>query len=238
MTFRKLIDGYIAFRDAYFEKDPSLYQKLVSNGQNPEVLIIACSDSRIDPAILTTSDPGDLFVIRNVAAIVPPYESATGHQSTGYHGTSSAIEFAVKVLKVKHIIVMGHSLCGGVKALADKDVTNETFDFIGPWINIGKDALDAVNRFSGSMNPQERQKALEQALILTSLENLMTFPWIRDKAEQDLMTLHGWYFDLQRGALEEYDPAASRFENVLSLKSRPCGCHDFSLDRLLYEKAS
>lgn len=237
MPFRRLIEGYIDFYKSYFENDKSLYRKLAAQGQNPETLIIACSDSRIDPAIVTTSGPGDLFVVRNVAAIVPPYET-----DGRYHGTSAAIEFAVKALKVRHVVVMGHGLCGGVQALADRERTNEKFDFIGPWIDIGKNTLKMVSGALQGADAQTRQKILEQALVLTSLENLLTFPWIREKAESGKLKLHGWYFDFQSGVLQEYDPETKRFRDVLKQSSsigRPagkghdCGGCNFSVDGFL-----
>ena len=230
MPFQKLIDGYTAFHKSYFEENPALYTALADSGQNPEALVIACSDSRIDPAIVTTSQPGDLFVVRNVAAIVPPYENDSRR-----HGTSAAIEFAVKVLKIKHIIVMGHALCGGIQALANKEDTNEIFDFIGPWMSVGSTALEAVEKSLHDADPQVRQKALEQAVILLSLNNLMSFPWVREKATQGSLALHGWYFDLKRGVLEEYDPATSSFQAIQTIDTRhdSCECHNFSMDALL-----
>lgn len=236
MPFKKLIDGYINFHKSYFQENPFIYDDLVRQGQHPEALVIACSDSRIDPAIVTTSEPGDLFVVRNVAAIVPPHEN-DGRS----HGTSAAIEFAVKSLKIKHVIVMGHAMCGGIQALARREETRENFDFIGPWIDLGRRTLAEVNKTLPDADPAVRQRALEQAMILTSLDNLMTFPWIKDKVESGFLTLHGWYFDLRRGVLEEYDPAAKEFTDVLSYAtgqrqyghSAPCCCGDFSVSGLL-----
>ena len=118
MPFEKLIRGYKAFHLNYFKSENKLFKGLVRDGQNPDTLIIGCSDSRADPAILTSSEPGEMFVVRNVAALVPPYKTDSMH-----HGTSAALEFGVKQLKVKHIIVMGHSMCGGVNAIAHHEIT-------------------------------------------------------------------------------------------------------------------
>lgn len=212
MPFHKLIKGFESFQKSCFETKPELFDKLIRHGQSPEALMISCSDSRIDPAILTASDPGDLFVVRNVAAIVPPYE-----KDSAYHGTSAAIEYAVKVLKVKHIIVMGHALCGGVKALMDHETTNGAFDFIGPWIGIGKEGLEAAESQLGDKPAEFRQRAVEQSLALISLRNLLTFPWLRKALEEDRLTLHGWYFDLENGSLEVFDASQNRFRNVFEV---------------------
>lgn len=230
--FQKLIAGYTRFHEAYFKGESPVYQELVRQGQRPEVLVIACSDSRIDPAIVTSSAPGDLFVVRNVAAIVPPHES-DGH----LHGTSAAIEFAVKSLKVGHIVVMGHSLCGGIHALAEWRKTEERFDFIGPWIDIGKGTLAAVEAAMKDADPARRQRVLEQAMVLKSLDNLGSFPWVRRGVEEKRIVLHGWYFDLHHGALEEYDPETGRFVDILHFspeKRAVAGCcADFPVDVFL-----
>lgn len=211
MPIEKLIQGFQSFRASYYEDNP-LYEKLVKEGQNPETLVIACSDSRNDPALLTGSKPGDLFVVRNVAAIVPPYQP-----DDGYHGTSAAIEFAVKGLKVKNIIVLGHALCGGVQTLsryADRDMPG--FEFLSRWMRIGLCACQAVGRVLPDAPEPVRLRALEQALILTSLENLKTFPWIREGLERGTLSIHGWYFDMVNGALLEHDADSGSFVSVTS----------------------
>lgn len=232
MTFQKLIRGYTQFHTAYFRKESPVYETLVRQGQRPEVLVIACSDSRIDPAIVTSSEPGDLFVVRNVAAIVPPHDS-DGH----LHGTSAAIEFAVKSLQVKHIVVMGHALCGGVHALAHREKTEEAFDFLGPWIDAGKETLAAVDRALNGADSAARQRVLEQAMVLTSLNNLRSFPWIVDRVRDGRLFLHGWYFDMHHGVLGEYDPEERRFIDVLELSPKKLksagGCTDFPVEAFL-----
>ncbi len=232
MAFQKLIRGYTQFHKAYFREKSPVYETLVRQGQKPEALVIACSDSRIDPAIVTSSEPGDLFVVRNVAAIVPPHDS-DGH----LHGTSAAIEFAVKSLQVKHIIVMGHALCGGIHALAHREKTEEAFDFLGPWIDAGKETLAAVDRALNTADPAARQRVLEQAMVLTSLNNLRSFPWIADRVRDGRLFLHGWYFDMHHGILGEYDPEEKRFIDVLDLspeqlKTAGCGA-DFPVEAFL-----
>lgn len=210
MPFEKLIEGFRSFHKSYFE-DHNPYDALTQNGQDPEALVIACSDSRNDPALLTQSEPGDIFVIRNVAAIVPPYQPDDRH-----HGTSAAIEFAVCGLKVKNIVVIGHALCGGVKALAERpgNADQDQFEFLRQWISIGSPALDAVDRLLPGVSDSVRLRALEQALILTSLNNLMTFPWIREAVDAGQMALHGWYFDMVNGRMLTYDFTSGQFRDM------------------------
>ncbi len=215
MPFKNLIAGYKSFHQRYFSGDGKLYRDLVRDGQSPETLVIACSDSRSDPAILTDSSPGDMFVIRNVAAIVPPYKIDSNH-----HGTSAAIEFAVRTLKVKHIVVMGHSLCGGVHALAHRDEAGATYEFLQQWIDIGRPALETVERELADAAPEIRRRALEEAVVLVSLNNLLTFPWIKSAVDAGALTLHGWYFDLTTGGMFTYDAKTQRFGKLTRTKER------------------
>ena len=208
MPFSKFIQGFGRFHSKYFLEKNKLYETLVEKGQSPEVLMIACSDSRNDPALITESDPGDMFVVRNVAAIVPPY-----HPDDKYHGTSAAIEFAVKGLKVKDIVIMGHALCGGVSALL-KGTDKEKFEFLDNWIKIGTVAKEAVQKGLSEASPAVQQQALEQAVILTSLNNLMTFPWIREAVVAGQITLHGWYFDMQKGKMLSLDFTTGIFSDM------------------------
>ncbi|MBI1275537.1 carbonic anhydrase [bacterium] len=209
MSFSKLLDGYDRFYESHFGSLSQTYKRLVEEGQQPETLVIACSDSRVDPALLTKADPGDLFVVRNVAAIVPPCEVDDRH-----HGTSAAIEFAVRTLKVKHIIVLGHALCGGARALADHENTKENYDFLGQWIGIGKSAREAVMEKLADAPEDKQHRALEQTLILTSLDNLMTFPWVSSRVKAGDLKLHGWYFDMNTGRIAEYDHTTSEFNDI------------------------
>ena len=212
MPFHKLVHGFRRFHSRYFQERTTLYKTLAKKGQSPEVLMIACSDSRNDPALITACEPGDIFVVRNVAAIVPPY-----HPDDTYHGTSAAIEFAVKGLHVKDILVMGHAQCGGVSALlSDSGEASNTpsFEFLKQWINIGLPAKNAVHAILGDAPRPVKQRALEQAVILTSLTNLMTFPWIRDGVNAGRITLHGWYFDLESGKMLALDFVSGHFSDI------------------------
>lgn len=212
MPFNKLLDGYKSFREDYYEKE-DLLKELAAKGQNPDTLVIACCDSRSDPALLTNSKPGDLFVVRNVAAIVPPYKSDNQH-----HGTSAAIEFAVQTLKVKNIVVLGHSQCGGIGALSDRETCKHQYEFLTPWMDIGIPALNAVEQELPNASPDIRRRALEQAVVLVSLDNLMTFPWIASAVAEGRLRLHGWYFEMHAGKMMTYSETKGIFEEALQAK--------------------
>ncbi len=210
MSYKKLIDGFHLFKRDYYQSDKSeSYKNLIEQGQKPEMLVLACSDSRIDPAILTNSDPGEFFAIRNVAALVPPYNNGGL-----LHGTSSAIEYAVRHLGVKHIIILGHAECGGAKALAKNDfraTDNHNFQFLHHWLDIGKQAKENVFGILKNTDEEKKIRALEQALILTSMANLLSFPWIKTKCDRSELQIHGWYFDMKEGNLLEYDTKKEQF---------------------------
>lgn len=202
---KQLIEGFSRFRERHFAKDDALFRELVEQGQTPKTLVVACCDARVDPALILDCAPGDLFVIRNVANLVPPAENQ-GH----YHGTSAALEFGVRNLGVENIIVLGHAQCGGIHALLEGGVTKDD-SFIAEWMGIVDAARGQVEQeFAGADN-KVRQRACEQQAILVSLNNLMTFSWIRERIEQGTLTLHGWYFDIENGQLLGYDAATRQF---------------------------
>ncbi len=206
---QKLINGFKRFQQQYFGDDRQLYDSMIS-GQPAKTMMIACCDSRVDPAIVTDCDPGDLFIVRNVANLVPPCEN-DGH----HHGTSAALEFATNNLEVENIIIMGHANCGGIKALWDDDGTGEAqSQFIHRWVSIAKPAKDWVINKLSSSSPEDKLKACEQRAILESLANLMTFNAIRAKVEQGTLSLHGWYFDIPTGELLCFNPQVGAFETV------------------------
>lgn len=209
MPFRKFVQGYKDFYKNYFQSDSNVYEELVRHGQSPETLVIACSDSRTDPAIITGGQPGEMFVVRNVAAIVPPYRHDTNH-----HGTSAAIEFAVKTLKVKHIVILGHSMCGGIQALAQLDKAQQEYEFLAQWMDIATPAREAVEAELGDASEPIKQRALEQAVILVSLNNVMTFPWVAAKVRAGELQIHGWYFDLKSGQIFRYKEKTQSFEKL------------------------
>lgn len=202
----KLVEGFKRFRAHSFADDDAQFHDLVQFGQMPSTLVVGCCDSRVDPALILDCAPGDLFVIRNVANLVPPAENQ-GH----YHGTSAALEFGVRNLAVQHIIVLGHAQCGGIHALLEGGVAQDD-SFIAEWMKIAEAARERIEREHAGASSKERHRACEQQAILVSLKNLMTFSWIRERVEQGSLALHGWYFDIERGELLGYDPAAGRFE--------------------------
>ncbi|NTV50234.1 MAG: carbonic anhydrase [Geobacteraceae bacterium] len=200
------IAGFNRFRQHYFDPHEQRFAAL-QQGQNPKVLVIGCSDSRVDPAILTGCAPGELFVVRNVANLVPPCEYDNQH-----HGVSAALEYAVCHLEVERIIILGHSGCGGIGALMHGISNGRPAEFIGPWVNIAERARQQVLLELPDKDPATQSRACEQAAILVSLENLLTFPWISERVESGSLLLHGWYFDISIGQLYSYAPETAGFE--------------------------
>lgn len=203
----KLVQGYRTYRDGSFEKSRSLIEDLVERGQRPEVAVIACSDSRVDPAILFQADPGDLFVVRNVANLVPPME-----EEGTYHGTSAALEFAVLGLGVKHLVVLGHAHCGGIKLMMDTQPGTSSFKYVSPWVSMLAAAHRRVLATMGQADDKERIQACEQNAVLVSLENLTTFSWVRERVESGDLQLHGWYVDIALPELSAYDWESGKFK--------------------------
>ncbi|MEQ9639640.1 MAG: carbonic anhydrase [Alphaproteobacteria bacterium] len=187
-----LIDGYRRFRAETWPRERDRFEELAKSGQKPHTMVIACSDSRIDPHLIFDTRPGELFVVRNVANLVPPF-APDAH----YHGTSAALEFAVRVLKVQHLIVLGHALCGGVQGLLSDD-TEAMGDFVRPWMSL---AAPARARTMGIEPPEARQQACEFEMVRLSLAYLWTFPWIRDAVDDKTLKLHGAYFGVRDGVL-------------------------------------
>ena len=204
---KQLIEGFRRFRQLHFVGKDALYKQLSTEGQSPKILVVACCDSRVDPALVLDCAPGDLFVIRNVANLVPPAENRSG----GRHGTSAALEFGVRNLQVEHIIVLGHAQCGGIRSLFSNS-SSEPDSYISSWMRMAGNVHDEVLRKLPSASTEEQMVACEQRAILVSLDNLMTFPWIKERVEQGSLQLHGWYFDIEQGLLLQHDPAKATFE--------------------------
>lgn len=199
--------GYKEFRKVGFKKKQALYENLATHGQNPKFLLIACCDSRVNPFAVFGADPGDLFIVRNVANLVPPYATGETH-----HGTSSAIEFAIKVLGIKTIIIMGHSGCGGIQAIAERTPDSPPAgEFIDPWIDIAKDSCDLVNANHPELIGVERHGKIERQSVITSLKNLLTFPFIAERVWSHELTLVGTHLDIATGVLTAYDPERDDF---------------------------
>lgn len=206
-----LIAGFHRFREEHFTDDDAFYRQLVQDGQTPKILVVACCDSRVDPALVLNCAPGDLFVIRNVANLVPPAES----RDSGRHGTSAALEYGIRILGVEHIIVLGHAHCGGIRSLLNGDGTaGAQGTYINSWMKLAAEAKYKVQSEMQNMTLEELERACEQQAILGSLENLMTFDWVREGVVAGTLELHGWYFDIEHGQLLRYDPDAQSFKEV------------------------
>ncbi len=205
---KQLIAGFHQFHQDYFLANQALFATL-SQGQNPSTLVIACSDSRVDPAIVMNAKPGDLFVVRNVANLVPPYE-----KGGGYHGVSAALEFGVCSLNVENIIVMGHKYCGGIKVLAQGIHEGNDSEFVKPWMSIAQPAMQRVQQHQGMQDQLEFLCNCEREAIVVSLENLATFPFIQARLAKGNLTLHGWYFDIEDGAMSVFDQHNKQFKQV------------------------
>lgn len=206
-TIKKMKSGFRKFRRIYFKESPELFEHL-KTAQKPQTLVIACSDSRVDPAILMQVEPGDIFVIRNVANLVPPYEP-----DSAYHGVSAAIEYAVCTLQVKHIVILGHSNCGGIAALMNDDCGCES-EFLNHWLELAYPAKENVMKNSLLSSREEQVSACEKSSIILSVEHLMTFPWIAERVRDGLLDIQPWYFDIKDGTLYEGNISDGTFTPV------------------------
>ncbi len=204
---QRLTDGYVSFLNGRLERERARYEELGENGQHPEIMVIGCGDSRVAPETVFDAGPGEMFVVRNIANLVPPCETDV---ETSFHGTSAAIEFAVNALEVKHIVVLGHASCGGVAAFANQAAPLSKRDFIGKWMS----QIAPVAERLGP--PTEDRKSwirdLEWAVVEYSLNNLMTFPAVRERVQAGKLILHGAYFGVATGVLFIRNAATGKFE--------------------------
>lgn len=205
----RLAEGYRTFVEGRFARERSRYAMLAEAGQQPEIMVVGCVDSRVSPEVIFDAAPGELLVVRNVANIVPPYQPDRATQ----HGTSAALEFGVQALGVKHIVVLGHAHCGGIKFFAEERAPLSSGDFISQWMSQIAPAAAALGPHA-KYDAEAYRKRLEFASVELSLDNLMTFPWVRSKVEQGKLELHGAYFGVAAGRLLVRDPASGRFEAV------------------------
>ncbi len=197
----QLLSGYRNFRETIWPDRRAAYEGLAAHGQAPLAMVIACSDSRLDPAMIFGAPPGGLFVVRNVANLVPPYQP-----DAAYHGTSAALEFGVRSLQVPDIVVMGHALCGGVHTLLH-GTTVDTLDFVGAWMGIATRARARAEVRSDDADAL--RLACEHETVVVSLENLMTFPWIAERVTSGSLRLHGAFYQISTGVLEILQPDGS-----------------------------
>jgi len=203
-----LIEGYRTFSSQRLPTEQTRYRELSERGQSPAVMLIGCSDSRVSPEVIFDAGPGELFIVRNVANLVPVYEP-----DGGAHGVSAALEYAVTVLRIKHIVVMGHAQCGGIRAFIDKIEPLSPGDFIGKWMQMFIKPGEVVEqRERESM--QDFVTRIEKAAVFRSLENLMTFPFVRHAVERREINLHGAYFGVAEGSLFVLDREMKEFRSV------------------------
>jgi carbonic anhydrase len=204
-----LISGYQTFRSQRLPTEQSRYRELSERGQSPAVMVIGCCDSRVSPEVIFDAGPGELFVVRNVANLVPVYQP-----DGGAHGVSAALEYAVSVLHVRHIVVLGHAQCGGIRAFIDNIEPLSPGDFIGRWMSMFiKPGEKVEQRDQETM--QDFTIRIEKAAVFRSLENLMTFPFVRAVVERGELDLHGAYFGVAEGSLSVLDPSAKEFYRVM-----------------------
>ncbi len=202
----RLIQGYQAFVDDRLPRERTRFQELAAKGQRPEIMLIGCCDSRVSPEVIFDASPGEIFVVRNVANLVPPFE--TGGD---YHSTSAALEFAVQALRVKHIVVLGHGRCGGIRAYADDAEPLSPGDFIGKWMTLVKPAAERAGSPAPGETLDDYCERLALISVEKSLENLLTFPCVRILSERGKIQLHGAYFDVSSGILRVRDAATGTF---------------------------
>ncbi len=205
-----LADRYRRFKFRHFSPNQEHYETLAQNGQNPEIMIVSCCDSRVDPETVFSAMPGELFVVRNVANLVPPFET-----NGKYHGVSAALEFAALNLRVKHIVILAHSSCGGVRACIDHDAARQTdAAFIKNWMSMLDAARDEIRSQHPQASTAELRPMLEREGVKTSLANLRTFPCIQILESKGRIQLHGAYFDISSGTLQVLNQATGKYVDV------------------------
>lgn len=209
-SVERLMEGYRAFLEKRYVQESATYRRLEQEGQTPRIMVVACCDSRVDPATIFSAGPGELFVVRNVANLVPPWEP-----HGDYHGTSAALEFAVTGLQVEHIVVMGHGQCGGIAAfLEGLHNDGRPRSFIDKWMSLLNGARGHALRTATEASPEELQRAVEEEGIRQSLGNLKTFPFIAERLADGRLQLHGAWFAIATGRLTALDPDSNTFVKV------------------------
>ena len=212
MDINDLISGVEEFKKQSFKKYKDRYIDLVAKGQNPKVLFVGCSDSRVVPSLITSSKPGDLFEVRNIGNFIPPYKI-----DEEFHGTAAAIEYAVSMLEVSDIIVCGHSHCGAIEGVYKKDqIDKNSMMHVIKWLELGEKAKNKVEAqdITNSFTYREKMEATEKISILFSLQNLLTYPTVAKKVESGRLSLRGWYYLIEKGEIEIYDDEKMEFVSM------------------------
>ena len=206
----KFLRGFQSFRRDQFPACQAAYRHLFEQGQSPQAMVVSCVDSRVDPVTLTQADPGDLFIVRNVANLVPPFD-----QAGGPHGVGAALEYAVKSLEVPNIIVLGHAHCGGIgHAMTGMEGVDD--DFVTSWMRVAQPVVREALQSQSASSPDACRLGCELAGVRGSLSNLMTFPWVAALVKKKRLFLHGWHIDMAAGQLRVWDTDTKEFRDMAS----------------------
>jgi len=205
---KKLYKGIHKFQESYFKKEEEFFQRL-SHEQKPDVLFITCADSRVDPNLVTQSKPGELFIVRNVGNIVPPYDAIKDKNSV-----AAAIEFAVLMLKVKDIIVCGHSNCGAMHALCGEEKELENMPHLRDWLQLAEPVRNIVLKYYPKTSSEIRQRITEEENVLFQLQNIQTYPFVKQALDEGSLHLHGWYYNIGTGSIYYYNSSEDVFELI------------------------
>lgn len=206
-----LIKGHEEFKQFHFKKFEGEFSNLVANGQSPDVLFIGCSDSRVVPDLITGSRPGDLFILRNVGNFVPPFKD-----DNDFHGTAAAIEYAVSVLEVKHIIVCGHSHCGACESLFKEIPNTPHLIHVKKWLELGAKPKNFILKNFSHLDDDTKLRLTEKVSVLYQLENLLTYPAVLQKTQNNTLEIHGWYYSIETGSIEYFDSETGEFKELAS----------------------
>lgn len=205
----RLIAGWRTFLRTTFKNLRRRFRRLGKRGQAPKIMIISCSDSRVSPSMVFNTPPGAIFVLRNIANIVPPYSPDGKPRAIG-----AAVEYAVKVLKVSDIVIKGHAQCGGVAALVNPDHGLEATDFLAPWVEIAAPARALFPPNFNQLSAEEKRLVSERAVVQNSVMNLSDYPWVRERMETGTLRLHGWHFNFETGALTRLDHESGEWVEI------------------------
>lgn len=215
-TFDKLITGYRTFRATIHNKEKEVISHIIRQKIKPSTLFIACSDLRISPEVITSSNPGELYIIRNLACLLPPYQAPDAlNDAQGANGTIASIEYAINSLKVENIIVLGHAHCDSIALLMSEDWENNTkASALKSWLSLGAPAKKVIQEQLKDRSSEDQKKACEQEIVLASLKNLLTYPFIQERIAQNNLDLYGWHIDMATGTLQSFNPRTRFFEPI------------------------